>query len=196
MGLIYSRAMAIDFINQRNYYTETLTHSSLLAFGAVKRSERSASSLRNRADAVPSIRRGLAVLLAVVMLGRSFLRARWSAFSNEDVVTGEIVAPVTRSRLVRYVKTFSEHRYGRWVLAAIAFADSSFLPIPRDLLLVPMALVRPKQIWALSLICTIASSLGAVVGYVIAYGLWSLVGAGLVDLYYTVTGTALVPIRT
>src|ERR1700726_284094 len=40
---------------------------------------------------------------------------------------------------------FSEHRYGRWVLAAIAFTDSSFLPIPPDLLLVPMALVRPKQ---------------------------------------------------
>src|ERR1700726_4331280 len=36
MGLIYSRAMAIDFINQPNYYTETSTHSSLLAFGAVK----------------------------------------------------------------------------------------------------------------------------------------------------------------
>ena len=70
-------------------------------------------------------------------------------------MTGEIVAPVTRSRLVRYVKTFSEHRYARWVLAAIAFADSSFLPIPPDLLLVPMALVRPKQIWALSLICTV-----------------------------------------
>src|SRR5438477_8770012 len=46
------------------------------------------------------------------------------------VVTGGIVAPVTRCRLVRYVKTFSEHRCGRWVLAAIAFADSSFLPTP------------------------------------------------------------------
>jgi membrane protein YqaA with SNARE-associated domain len=101
----------------------------------------------------------------------------------EDIVTGEIIAPVTRNRLVRYVETFSEHRYGRWVLAAIAFADSSFLPIPPDLLLVPMALVRPKQIWALSLICTVASSLGAVAGYVIGYGLWSLVGARLVDLY-------------
>jgi membrane protein YqaA with SNARE-associated domain len=98
-------------------------------------------------------------------------------------VTGEIVAPVTRSRLVRYVKTFSEHRYSRWVLAAISFADSSFLPIPPDLLLVPMALVRPKQIWALSLICTVASSLGAIFGYLIGYGLWSLVGAPLVELY-------------
>jgi membrane protein YqaA with SNARE-associated domain len=99
------------------------------------------------------------------------------------MVTGEIIAPATRSRLVRYVETFSEHRYGRWVLAAIAFADSSFLPIPPDLLLVPMALVRPKQGWALSLICTVASSLGAVVGYVIGYGLWNLVGVRLVELY-------------
>jgi hypothetical protein len=62
----------------------------------------------------------------------------------EDIVTGEIIAPVKRSRLVRYVEMFSEHRYGKWVLAAIAFADSSFLLIPPDLLLVPMALVRPK----------------------------------------------------
>jgi membrane protein YqaA with SNARE-associated domain len=101
----------------------------------------------------------------------------------EDIVTGEIIAPVTRSRLVRYVERFSEHRYGRWVLAAIAFADSSFLPIPPDLLLVPMALVRPKQIWALSLVCTVASSLGAAVGYAIGYGLWSLIGARFVEFY-------------
>src|ERR1700730_1303238 len=94
----------------------------------------------------------------------------------EDIVTGEIIAPVKRRRLVRYVETFSEHRYGRWVLAAIAFADSSFLPLPPDLLLVPMALVRPKQVWALSLICTVASSLGAVVGYLIGYGFGRLSG--------------------
>src|ERR1700720_2046562 len=104
------------------------------------------------------------------MLGRLFLRARWSAFSNEDVVTGEIFAPVTRSRLVGYVKTFSEHRCGRWVLAAIVFADSWFLPIPPHRLVVPLALVRQKQIWALALICTVASSLGAVLGYLIGYG--------------------------
>jgi membrane protein YqaA with SNARE-associated domain len=97
-------------------------------------------------------------------------------------VTNEI-PPVTRSRLVRYLEAFTQHRYGRWALAAIAFADSSFLPIPPDLLLVPMALVRPNQIWSLSIICTVASSLGAVVGYVIGYGLWNLVGVRLVELY-------------
>ena len=46
-----------------------------------------------------------------------------------------------------------------------------------------MALVRQKQVWALSLICTVASSLGAVVGYVIGYGLWNPFGVRLVELY-------------
>jgi membrane protein YqaA with SNARE-associated domain len=90
-------------------------------------------------------------------------------------VSAETPVHVTRSGLVQYVEAFSERRYGRWLLAAIAFADSSFLPIPPDLLLVPMALL-----W---LICTVASSLGAVVGYGIGYGLWSLVGGRLVELY-------------
>jgi membrane protein YqaA with SNARE-associated domain len=98
-------------------------------------------------------------------------------------VSAETPVHVTRSGLVQYVEAFSERRYGRWLLAAIAFADSSFLPIPPDLLLVPMALLRPTQIWMLWLICTVASSLGAVVGYGIGYGLWSLVGGRLVELY-------------
>ena len=98
-------------------------------------------------------------------------------------MSAETPVHVTRSGLVQYVEAFSERRYGRWLLAAIAFADSSFLPIPPDLLLVPMALLRPTQIWMLWLICTVASSLGAVVGYGIGYGLWSLVGGRLVELY-------------
>ena len=98
-------------------------------------------------------------------------------------MSAETPVHVTRSCLVQYVEAFSEPRYGRWLLAAIAFADSSFLPIPPDLLLVPMALLRPTQIWMLWLICTVASSLGAVVGYGIGYGLWSLVGGRLVELY-------------
>lgn len=68
-------------------------------------------------------------------------------------------------------------------LSGIAFADSSFLPVPPDLLLVPLALVRRQQIWSLCTICVVASSLGAIVGYAIGYGLWSLVGARLVELY-------------
>jgi membrane protein YqaA with SNARE-associated domain len=91
---------------------------------------------------------------------------------------------------VRYVDTFAQHRYGTWVLAAIAFADSSFLPLMPDVLLVPMALVRPKQIWWLCFVCTVASALGAVVGYVIGYSLWTVIGAPLVEFYGYTKGFA------
>ena len=83
----------------------------------------------------------------------------------------------------RFVEAVLESRFAVWALAAIAFADSSFLPVPPDLLLVPLALVRPRQLWPLCMICVAASSLGAVFGYAIGYGLWSFVGERLVDFY-------------
>ena len=83
----------------------------------------------------------------------------------------------------RFVEAAQRSRFAVWALAAIAFADSSFLPIPPDLLLVPLALVRRQQLWSLSTICVVASSLGAVFGYAIGYGLWSVVGARLVEVY-------------
>ena len=90
---------------------------------------------------------------------------------------------VARDRRGRYIEAIQQSRFAVWALAAIAFADSSFLPVPPDLLLVPLALVRPKQIWSLSIVCVVASSLGAIVGYTIGYCLWSLAGARLVELY-------------
>jgi membrane protein YqaA with SNARE-associated domain len=56
-----------------------------------------------------------------------------------------------------------------WWLAVIAFAESSFFPIPPDVLLVPMALARPDRAWRLALICTIASVCGGALGYAIGY---------------------------
>jgi len=81
------------------------------------------------------------------------------------------------------VSALSQHRYSTWALAAIAFADSSFLPVPPDLLLVPMILIRPERTYFLLAICTLASSLGAVVGYLIGYGLWNIIGLPLVQFY-------------
>ncbi len=97
---------------------------------------------------------------------------------------------IPRGRLVQYLEAFAQHRYGTWVLAAVAFADSSFLPVMPDVLLVPMALARPKDVWRLSFVCTVASALGAVVGYIIGYGLWSLIGAPLVQFYGYTEGFA------
>ncbi len=77
----------------------------------------------------------------------------------------------------------SDHRFATRILAAIAFADSSFLPIPPDLMLIPMGLARPERLWRLVAICIVASSLGAGLGYLIGYWLWSIIGAPLVDFY-------------
>jgi membrane protein YqaA with SNARE-associated domain len=56
-----------------------------------------------------------------------------------------------------------------WWLAAMAFAEASFFPIPPDVLLIPMALARPQRAWRFALICTIASVCGGVLGYAIGY---------------------------
>jgi membrane protein YqaA with SNARE-associated domain len=95
-----------------------------------------------------------------------------------------------RGGWLRHVSALSNHRYSTWLLAAIAFADSSFLPIPPDLLLVPMILFRPERIRLLLVICTVASSLGAALGYLIGYGLWSVIGQPLVDFYGYAEGFA------
>ncbi|MBV8835824.1 MAG: DedA family protein [Alphaproteobacteria bacterium] len=83
----------------------------------------------------------------------------------------------------RRAEAFSESRAGVWLLAAIAFADSSFLPLMPDLLLVPMLLLRPRRAFTLSVVCIIASSAGALVGYAIGYLAWSTIGAPLLEAY-------------
>jgi membrane protein YqaA with SNARE-associated domain len=90
---------------------------------------------------------------------------------------------VARGGWLRHVAALAQHRCATGALAAIAFADSSFLPIPPDLLLVPMALMQPGRLRRLLIVCTVASSLGAAVGYLIGYWLWGLIGAPLIDFY-------------
>jgi membrane protein YqaA with SNARE-associated domain len=92
-------------------------------------------------------------------------------------------ASVARGGWLRRVAAWAHHRHAPWALGGIAFADSSFLPIPPDILLVPMALLRPERIKAFLLICIIGSSLGAILGYVIGYWLWSSIGLPMVEFY-------------
>ena len=56
-----------------------------------------------------------------------------------------------------------------WWLAVVAFAESSFFPIPPDALLIPMVLARPDRAWRLAAICTVASVVGGALGYAIGY---------------------------
>ena len=68
-------------------------------------------------------------------------------------------------------------------LAAVSFAESSFFPIPPDVVLVPMALAKPQKAWWYAFVCTVASVLGGIVGYFIGYLLYDTVGAWLIKLY-------------
>ncbi len=69
-------------------------------------------------------------------------------------------------------------------LAAVAFAESSFFPIPPDALLIPMALARPDRALRYALITTVASVLGGMLGYLIGYALFEQVARPLLALYH------------
>ena len=68
-------------------------------------------------------------------------------------------------------------------LAAVSFAESSFFPIPPDIMLIPMMIARPDRIWRLAAICTAASVIGGLFGYLIGYALYATLGAWLVRVY-------------
>jgi membrane protein YqaA with SNARE-associated domain len=68
-------------------------------------------------------------------------------------------------------------------MGAIAFAESSFFPVPPDVMLIPMALAYPQRAYAMAAWCTVASVLGGVVGYAIGALLYDSVGAWLIGLY-------------
>jgi membrane protein YqaA with SNARE-associated domain len=81
------------------------------------------------------------------------------------------------------VRSLAEGPYAESALAAVAFAESSFFPIPPDVLLAPMALANPKRAWRYALIATSASVIGGMLGYAIGALLYSTVGHWLIDLY-------------
>lgn len=74
-------------------------------------------------------------------------------------------------RLYSWVMRLSASRHAPLALFAIAFAESSFFPIPPDTLLAPMVLTRPDRTWRYAAICTGGSILGGVLGYAIGYSL-------------------------
>ena len=74
--------------------------------------------------------------------------------------------------------------YALWILGAVAFAESSFFPIPPDIMLLPMSLARPRRAWLFAGLCTIASVAGGVLGYAIGALLYDSVGQWLINLYH------------
>lgn len=87
-------------------------------------------------------------------------------------------------RLYDHVLALASSPYAAWWLAAIAFAESSFFPIPPDVLLVPMALARRDRAWRYAAICTAASVVGGMFGYLIGFALFDLVARPLLNFYH------------
>jgi membrane protein YqaA with SNARE-associated domain len=73
--------------------------------------------------------------------------------------------------------------YALWILGAVAFAESSFFPIPPDVMLLPMSVARPRRAWLFATVCTVASVAGGVLGYAIGALLYDSVGQWLINLY-------------
>lgn len=75
------------------------------------------------------------------------------------------------------------HKRASWGLAAVSFAESSFFPIPPDVLLVPMCIAQPKKAWFYAAVCTVASVLGGILGYAIGWFLYDTLGLWIIQLY-------------
>ena len=73
--------------------------------------------------------------------------------------------------------------YALWILGIVSFAESSFFPIPPDVMLIPMALARPNKAWLYATICTVTSVAGGVVGYLIGHLLYDSVGQWVIQFY-------------
>ncbi|HNV68976.1 MAG TPA: YqaA family protein [Candidatus Ozemobacteraceae bacterium] len=78
-------------------------------------------------------------------------------------------------RLYDWMLSWAEHPAGVWALFVLAFMESSFFPIPPDVLLIALAIGNPsRSLWFAS-VCTIGSVIGALVGYGIGWGVWEAV---------------------
>ncbi len=79
------------------------------------------------------------------------------------------------------VLDWSRHRHAERYLAALSFSESSFFPIPVDVMLAPMCLANLSKAWRYALIATITSVLGGLAGYAIGYGAFEMVEPWLRD---------------
>ncbi|MGV6871139.1 YqaA family protein [Pseudochelatococcus sp. B33] len=86
-------------------------------------------------------------------------------------------------RLYDWIISLAASPHAVWALAAVSFAESSFFPVPPDVLLLPMALSRPDRALFYAGVCTISSVLGGVAGYAIGALLYDSLGQWLIAAY-------------
>jgi membrane protein YqaA with SNARE-associated domain len=86
-------------------------------------------------------------------------------------------------RLYDWLIRLAGGRHAMLTLAAVSFAESSFFPLPPDVLMIPMALAKPKRAWLIATVCTLSSVAGGFLGYAIGYYLFDAIGRPVLEFY-------------
>ncbi|MBT9437647.1 MAG: DedA family protein [Desulfobacterales bacterium] len=86
-------------------------------------------------------------------------------------------------RLYSWVLHWAETPYGSWALFLLALSESSFFPVPPDVLLIALAVSIPKKSFKYALICTAGSLIGGCLGYLIGWQFMITVGEKIIQFY-------------
>ncbi len=87
------------------------------------------------------------------------------------------------SRLYGWILHWAKTPYGTWALFILAFSESSFFPIPPDVLLIALSVVLPKKSLRYALVCSVGSILGGCFGYLIGWQFMATVGDAIIRFY-------------
>jgi membrane protein YqaA with SNARE-associated domain len=98
-------------------------------------------------------------------------------------MTDQAARPSLLRRLYDRIVAAAEKPHATWTMGAVSFAESSFFPIPPDVMLIPMALARPDRAYRFALWCSVMSVAGGVLGYAIGALLYDSVGHWLMHIY-------------
>ena len=86
-------------------------------------------------------------------------------------------------KLYEWTLEKSNNSRAPWFLAIISFSESSFFPIPPDIILIPMVLANKVKAWLYASICTISSVIGGIAGYFIGFFFYNSIGIKIVQYY-------------
>jgi membrane protein YqaA with SNARE-associated domain len=103
--------------------------------------------------------------------------------SDTDPRYPHLERPFVIRSLYSLTLRMAEHRHALWVLAFVAFIESSVFPIPPDILMIPMILAAPRRAFVIAGIATVASVLGGMFGYWIGAVLFDTIGQPILALY-------------
>ena len=91
--------------------------------------------------------------------------------------------PVRKAGIQHWLMEKAQSAWGPYIMALVAFAESSFFPLPPDLMLIPMIVADRTKAFYLAAICSISSILGGIGGYLLGYYLIDSVGQVIINTY-------------